>query len=71
MCFEPDNKQVRHTRQTDKGDKQKTLTVTLRFKEVFDVALLTAPANHYKLATVITFKRLYFGVEEGQRQFVA
>lgn len=42
--FEPDNT-------THKGDKQKTLTVTLRSGEVFDMAALTAPANHYKLGS--------------------
>lgn len=60
--FEPDKKMVRH-RQTHKGDKQKTLMVTFRFGEVFDMALLTVPGNHYQLGNVITFRRSHFGVE--------
>lgn len=42
--------------QKHEGDKQKILTITLRFGGVFDMAALTAPANHYKLGSVITFR---------------
>lgn len=61
--FELDNKLVRCTRQINKADKQKTLMVTLRSGEVFDMALLAAPAKQYKLRNVITFRRSYFGVK--------
>lgn len=49
--FEPDSKLARHTKVINRK-----LTITWRFVEVSDMAALTAPANYYKMGSVIAFR---------------